>query len=251
MTWYQKGEEGAEAVKHDEEDRRKSSGAYRLWIPAGGSTQFTFLDSEGFFFKEHNYYANGNWQNWETCIQDIGQEDCPFCEAGLSYYYECVFTIVDHAEYYSKKHEKQMKDVKKLLVLRSTARKKVLRKKDTAAQGDLTYCRFETHRDDKKECSTGEDFELISRQEQAEVFSFAPAEWAGKPVQPADWAKPFDYTTIFKPRTADSLRRILARIGKGGSAPVGSGDTPGLPSSSSEKAPPAPSGEKKGVQSLL
>lgn len=43
MSWYQKGSEGAAAVKDFEEDRAsKLGGAYRLWIPAGGSTEFTF-----------------------------------------------------------------------------------------------------------------------------------------------------------------------------------------------------------------
>ena len=244
MSWFKTGEEGQQAAKHDEEDRQKSSGAYRLWIPPGGSTQFTFCDTEGFFFKEHNYYFNNSWMNWETCIQDIGAEDCPFCEAGLSYYYECVFTIIDHAEYYSKKHEKQMKDVKKLLVLRSTARKKILRKKETV-DGDLTYCRFETHRDDKKECSTGEDFDFLHRASMEEVMALAPSEWAGKPIQASEWIKPFDYAKLFQPRSAESLRRILNRTGKGSPAPVGSGDTPTMPSGEEK------SSDKPSVQSLL
>lgn len=251
MSWFKTGDQGAEAAKHDEEDRAKSSGAYRLWLPAGGSTQFTFLDSEGFFFKEHNYFYQNSWQNWETCIQDIGNEDCPFCEAGLNYYYECVFTIIDHAEYYSKKHEKQMKDVKKLLVLRSTARKKVLRKKEHTCQGDLKFCKFETHRDDKKECSTGEDFDYIQRLSQEEVMAMAPREWAGQPISPTDWIKPFDYAKLFQPRNADSLRRILGRIGKGGSAPVGSGDSPGLPSTEETSDSNTTTTEKPSVQSLL
>lgn len=249
MAWYKTGEEGQEAAKHDEEDRQKSVGAYRLWLPAGGSTQFTFLDSEGFFFKEHNFYTPQNgWMNWETCIQDIGDDDCPFCEAGLKYYYECVFSIIDHATYYSKKHEKEMTNVKKLLVLRSTARKKVLRKKETSCAGDLLFCRFETHRDDKKECSTGEDFDFISRQSDEEVLAMAPAEWAGKPIQPAEWVKPFDYMTLFQPRSANSLRRILGRIGKGGETPVGSGDRPTMPSTTEKKEE---SKGKPSVQSLL
>jgi hypothetical protein len=220
--WYQQGAEGQEAVKDYEDDRRKrSGGAFRLWIPAGGSTEFTFLDSEGFFFKEHNYYSRGSWLNWETCIQDIGQEDCPFCEDGVRTYYECVFTVIDHASYESKKTPgKIITNSKKLLVLRSTARKKILRKKDQN-DGDLKYVRMSTHRDDKKECSTGEDFEVVKRLTKEEVMAMAPSEWMGQGITPEAWIEPFNYKQLFEPKKAAALSRVLGRV-----EPVGAGDAP-------------------------
>jgi hypothetical protein len=233
--WYSKGDEGRQAVKDFEEDRAsKIGGAYRLWIPAGGSTEFTFLDTEGFFFKEHNYFANRSWMNWETCIQDIGVEDCPLCEAGIRVYYECVFSIIDHAEYESKKTPGRIvKNTKKLLVLRSTARKKVLRKRDQQ-QGDLLYVRMSTHRDDSKECSTGEDFEVINRQTKPEVLAYAPAEYMGQAITPEAWAEPYEYIKVFGPKTAEQLRRVVGRVD-----PVGAGDSP------SRGAAPAEEGQKE------
>jgi hypothetical protein len=248
MTWYQKGSEGAEAVKDFEDDRAsKFGGAYRLWIPAGGHTEFTFLDTEGFFFKEHNYYHNRSWMNWETCLQDIGEEDCPFCEAGIRVYYECVFTVVDHAEYESKKTPgKIISNTKKLLVLRSTARKKILRKRDQQS-GDLTYVRMSTHRDDAKECSTGEDFEIIKTQTKEEVLAMAPTEWMGQAIAPETWAQPFEYVKIFQPKKAKQLERILGRV-----SPAGSGDAPsrsaGSDDANKEEAKPASNG--KGAPSV-
>lgn len=231
--WYQKGTEGAEAVKDFEEDRAsKLGGAYRLWIPAGGSTEFTFLDTEGFFFKEHNYYSNRSWMNWETCLQDIGVEDCPFCEAGIRVYYECVFSIIDHAEYESKKKPGTIiRNTKKLLVLRSTARKKILRKRDQQ-QGNLLYVRMSTNRDDSKECSTGEDFEIIKTQTREEVMAYAPTEYMGQAITPEAWIEPFDYVKLFNPKTAAQLSRIIGRVD-----PVGAGDGP------SRSAPVEPKSE--------
>jgi hypothetical protein len=248
MSWFRKGAEGAEAAKQDEEDRASRIGVYRLWLPAGGSAQFTFLDSEGFFFKEHGYYANGSWNNYETCIQDIGEEDCPFCEAGLRYYYECVFSIVDHTEFVSKKTQKRMSNTKKLLVLRSTARKKVLRKKDQL-DGDLTYCRFESHRDDAKECNTGEDFDFIQRYSKEDVLRLAPAEYMGKAIVPNEWIKPFNYMELFAPKKAEQLRRILGRVPD----PIGSGESASIEKSSEDdnKEDKKPSGSRPSVQSLL
>jgi len=218
--WYKKGVEGVQDVKDYEEDRvSRASGIFRLWLPPGGSCEFTFLDSEGFFFKEHNFYHRGSWLNWETCVQDIGEEDCPFCESGIRTYYECVFTVIDHSSYESKKTPgKVITNSKKLLVLRSTARKKILRKKDQL-EGDLTYARFSSHRDDAKECSTGEDFDMVRRLTKAEVMAMAPTEYMGQAITPEAWITPYDYPKIFEPKRSAALSRIIGRV-----APVGSGD---------------------------
>ena len=246
-SWFQQGAEGAQRANEDEEDRQRKSGAYRLWLPAGGSTNITFLDTEGFFFREHNFFANGSWQNWETCIQDIGEEDCPFCEAGVKYYYECVFTIIDHAEYVSKKTQKLVKDTKKLLVLRSTARKKVLRKKE-AQGGDLTFCQFSVNRDTAQECSTGEDFEFIKRATREEVLRYAPTEYMGRAIAADEWIKPFDYVALFQPKKAEQLRRMLGRV----SQPAdGGGNQPALGSRTEASQDPVGSGDRPSVTSLL
>ena len=251
MSWFQKGAEGAKLAKEDEDERAKNAGVFRFWLPVGGNAEFTFLDTEGFFFKEHNFFANGSWMNWETCIQDIGEEDCPFCEMGLKYYYECVFSIIDHTEYVSKKTQQRMRDMKKLLVLRSTARKKILRKKDQTAEGDLTYCKFSAYRDSKQECSTGEDFELISRATREEVLRYAPNEYMGRAINAEDWIKPFDYLKIFEPKSAEALRRVLGRVPD----PIGAGDSPNIGRETSGGDRNANRGDsddnKPSVQSLL
>ena len=229
--WYKRGEEGIEDVKDYEEDRAsRASGVFRLWLPAGGSTTFTFLDTEGFFFKEHNYYHKGSWLNWETCIQDIGEEDCPFCEAAVRTYYECVFTVIDHARYESKKTPgKIITNTKKLLVLRSTARKKILRKKDQL-EGDLTFAKFSSHRDDAKECSTGEDFEFIERLTRDQVLAMAPTEFMGQAITAESWIQPYDYPKLFAPKRAEALNRILGRV------TTGSKDQPSMGSTTQEAA---------------
>lgn len=167
--------------------------------------------------------------NYETCLQDIGEEDCPFCESGVRVYYECVFSVIDHAQYESKKSPgKIISNTKKLLVLRSTARKKILRKRDQQG-GSLLYVRMSTHRDDAKECSTGEDFEIIKTQTRDEVRAMAPVEWMGKAITPEAWIEPFDYVKLFAPKKASQLDRILGRV-----APVGSENGPSRGESTSQ-----------------
>jgi hypothetical protein len=107
-----------------------------------------------------------------------------------------------------------------------------------------------THRDDAKECSTGEDFEVIKVQTKAEVMAMAPTEYMGKAITPEAWLEPFDYVKIFAPKTAAQLDRILGRV-----APVGSGDAPsrGLPSDDNEKGNDEPTSSKgaPSVHSLI
>lgn len=221
MSWYEEGEAGQEKAKADDEERkRRASGIFRFWLPVDKSAQFTFLDSRGFFFKEHQLYLNGSWQNYETCIQDIGEEDCPPCEAGLKYSYVCVFSIIDHSEYVSKSTKKRVKDTKKLLVLKATARNKILKQKERR-DGDLTFCRYEATRFADKECSTGEDFEFIKRASLEEIKAMAPTEYLGKPITPEEWMKPFDYPKLFEPKPAAELRKII-----GMHQPVGGEDGP-------------------------
>jgi hypothetical protein len=149
-----------------------------------------------------------------------------------------VFSVIDHARYESKKTPgKIVTNSKKLLVLRSTARKKILRKKDQL-EGDLSFARFSTHRDDSKECSTGEDFEMLQRLTREEVMAMAPVEYMGKAITPESWVQPYDYPKIFVPRKAAVLGRIIGRV-----APAGQGDQASMGSSNSE---PETSADKEG-----
>ena len=98
-------------------------------------------------------YLNGSWLNWETCIQDIGEEDCPLCDAGMSPSYVCVFTVIDHSEFTTKKGV-LVKDQIRLLVLKTSARAKMWRQK-SRRDGNLVGCRYESTRHTAKECNTG------------------------------------------------------------------------------------------------
>jgi len=154
MTWYEKGDEGAQKAK-DESERRQAeySGPQRFWLAPDKSTKFVLLDSEGFFFKEHQYQKGGNWLNWETCLDDIGEEECPFCESDFRYSFVAAFTIIDLSKYKSKQTGEMVTARKKLIIFKSTAQAKILKQKERH-ENDLTGCVFETTRYTKKECST-------------------------------------------------------------------------------------------------
>lgn len=216
MSWYNTGEEGAAKAKDEAEQRAKDfSGPQRFWLAPDKSTKFVLLDSAGFFFKEHNYNKGGSWLNWETCLDDIGEEECPFCEGDYRYSFVAAFTIIDLSKYKSKKTGELVSARKKLIIFKSTAQSKILKQKERH-ENDLKGCVFETTRYTKKECSTGEDFDFIKRATMEEIKELCPS---GEDAE--EFVKPYNYMEVFKPKSAEELRRIL-----GLAAPVGSEDGP-------------------------
>lgn len=215
MSWYNEGEKGAQKAKDEDSNRQKNfDSPFRFWLAPEKSTKFVFLDTDGFFFKEHNLNLNGHWRNWETCISDLGEEECPICEQGFKYSYVAVFSIIDLTKYKDKQGN-QVKASKKLLVLKTTARNKILKQKERR-EGNLTGCVFETTRYNQKECSTGEDFEYLKRVPVEDLKEMAP-----QGVDAEEFVRPFDYIKLFNPKTAVELRRVI-----GAAPPVGSEDSP-------------------------
>lgn len=229
--WFKTGSEGeAEAKKADIEAARRRAEAMdenvvakkrRFWLPPDKSALITFLDSPSFFLREHQLFIGGSWQNYETCLSDF--DNCPLDEAGMKPSYVVAATIIDHTEFVLKKGPNAgtlIKNQKRLIVFKSTARVKILKQKERQ-EGDLTFCQFEATRYSPKECSTSEDFQYVKTLTLDEIKVFAPATMIGKsgqqePVDPEEWIKPFDYPEVFKPKTADELRLLV-----GGVAPVG------------------------------
>lgn len=133
----------------------------------------TNLTEQYVFLSEHQLKQNGHWRNWYTCLKDISEDGaCAACDSGANYSYICAFTIIDHTKFTTKKGTKVVAS-KRLLVLKSTARNKVLKQKERR-DGDLTGCKFEVTRYTKKEASSGEDWEFLQRVDIAELGAGSP-----------------------------------------------------------------------------
>jgi len=249
MSWYKKGDEGkARSVEEEAAAKARAQASQnpsrnRFWLAPNKSAKVTFLDSEGFFFREHQLYLNGSWLNWETCLSDLGEE-CPPCEDGRKYAYVAAFTIIDHSTYKDKKGN-DVKARKKIIVLKAGARNKVLKQKERR-DGDLRYCMFEISRFTEKECSTGEDFEFVGRVNPEELKELCPPG-----TDPDEWLRPFNYEEIFKPKTPAELRKAL-----GIADPVGSKENikdplPGKEARNPFERKDAPSKENRSLKELL
>jgi len=202
--WFNTGKRGEQKSEEIQEAMEKGH-VLRFWLPAEKSAKVTFLDSEGFYFYEHNLFLRGKWNNHFTCRKDF--DNCPLCDAGDTPSYVCAFTVIDHSKYISKKSKKEIKNTRKLMVLKPRAFNKLKKRRDgDKLKGDLKYALFELSRTSSDECSTGEDFDFIKRLKPDELAKLCPADLKGD--ERKVWGKPVDYVTEFAPKSADALSRL-------------------------------------------
>lgn len=221
-AWYATGKEGEQRAKAKQEELdREYNAPRRVWIKPGNEILVTFLDDAGFYFTEHNLYKNGRFGWCYTCLADY--DNCPMCDAGFKPAPVCAFTVIDHSKFKSKKG-KVYQNQKRLLVVKSRALEKLKDRRKEA--GGLKYKVVRLKRFSDKESVTGEDF-MVKRAEPwpiKKLLSFVPADIKNKD-EIKKWLKPYDYMEIFKPFSAEKLRRLLP--GGGGPPPIGSSEDVG------------------------
>ena len=216
--WYQTGKDGEEQAEAVQKAYETGAAAKRrFFLTEGNEANVTFLDSTGFWMYEHNLKLNGRWFNYFTCWQDT--DNCPICDAGHQASYVCVYTIIDHSKYESKKNPgKIITNQKKLMVMKKAAHDILRDRRDNFCDGDIQYCVFRMKRHNKKECATGQDITFRKRLDPEILSKFIPSDVPAEERE--DYLKPFDYLELFAPKPVEELRRIV-----GGAAPVGSSDS--------------------------
>jgi hypothetical protein len=153
-------------------DRKSvSQGRSRFWMPKGDTRRVIFLTEgdEAPVLWEHQYKANGNWQNWITCLKPLGIE-CPFCDWSeasdnneFRRYKAAFFTIIDTSEYTDRSGTVH-KNTKRLMCCKSGTAEKIKRKWMRLQEDGkpLRGAMFEIYRTNgDKSPSVGEDFEYI------------------------------------------------------------------------------------------
>lgn len=211
MSWYKQGNEGAEAAKaYDDERAKLATVPRRFWLKPDTSKIVVFLDTAGFFFREHTLYRNGKWNTFITCLNDIPEikEECPVdLLPDNAPSYVGAFTIIDIGTYKTKKGE-DLINPKQLLMCKSMARGKIMKRKERL-DGDLTYCKFELSRIGTKDVSTGSDFEYVERLTREQVLALVPP----KTKDPEEYIKPVNYLEAFAPMTVPAINRLLTMSG--------------------------------------
>lgn len=247
MTWYKKGQEGAEAAKaHDKEIEKIMSVPRRFWMKPDTSKVIVFLDNDGFFFREHTLLRNGKWNTHITCLNDVPdiEEECPIDFLPDSTpSYVCAFTIIDIGTYKSSRGGDPIINPKQLIILKSTARGKVLKQKERR-DGNLTFCKFEVSRYGTKDVSTGSDFEFQERLTREQMIILVP-----KGKDPEKYLTPVKYEEAFAPMAVPDINRLLRSSGvaaQPSAVPFGSPN----PDSTEKEAAPN-SAESDALKSLM
>jgi len=230
MSWYKRGRDGE--ARSEELERNpigsRSVKDQRFWIKDGKSTRITFLDSEGFYFYEHQIrqqQVGGSFSfSYETCLSDI--DNCPLCEVKDKPVWVCAYTIIDHTKF-TTKDGNAVQNTKRLLVMKPRAHRKLkkVRDRDERIKGDLTNVVMEVSRDAPDEAATGEDFQYIGRLTKKQLLSIAQGATL---AEKEEWLKPFNYLEIFAPKSADQLRemaKLPPPVGHSDEFGAGSGET--------------------------
>lgn len=188
-SWFKVGEEGyKEKQKLDAlAEAKKEKFAPRFWLRPQETAKIVFLDSDGFYIKEHNLNIGGRWGNYVTCTSDF--KPCPVCQSGDRPTYTAYYTIIDTRTIVTKDGKKS-KNRKVLLPLKGSAINIVedIKKK----HGKLRGLVFEVKRYTAQDPNCGTVFDRLGRANLAKLKD----------------ADPFDYEKILAPPTEEELEAM-------------------------------------------
>lgn len=228
MSFIKKGKAAQEVMAQEEHkaEQRSKGSVLRFWLPKDKDACITFLDgnlADGMldipFYYEHQVNMNGSWNNHFICTQD--EEPCPICEGGGAPSYVGVFTIIDHAEYVSKKDGKTYKDQVRLLVAKRDSIKQLT--KLAEKRGGLRGCKFDVSRTGDKSPAIGNVFDFTEKHTDAQLTQLYTAKAHDGKVY--DKSKPLNYEEILTNMYMPA--KELRKLGFGSmTAPVGSESMP-------------------------
>jgi AT hook motif len=206
-NWCFHGDDGIarhDKNKQEAEARKAARGPMAWWLPKETTGKLTFLDTPRFFVYLHNVKIGESYNNRFTCIREI--DDCPICAEGHYSAYCCVGTVVSHKAWVDREGRKH-RNQRQLIIFKGRQTIDKLLKQIERREGDLKYCTYEFARGSSPtEVSIGSDWEFLKRLSPKGLLSLRPADADEKGT---DWLKPFDYETIFAPKTPAELRKIL------------------------------------------
>jgi hypothetical protein len=219
--WFQTGYDavGEEVKRIDTMREEWKNQIRRYWMPEKDDNGKTivavvvFIDGIPFSYREHQFYLNGNWRNWQTCLVGTGAK-CPYCEAQNKNYFVGAYTVVDTREWKSKDNTVHKNEISFYPVKGDAL--KALRILADARGGDLAGCAFRVSRSGDKSPNTGNVFDFIERlptkKIRVKMTGIPEREITVLDTQNAAVAKkfgfkqlvkPFDYPAVVKPKTRD------------------------------------------------
>jgi hypothetical protein len=185
-----------EKVKAEDNARRRSI-PWNLYIKPGSSAKTVILDKEGYFMYEHELKSpNGRDRIYERCIKETG--NCPLCSReGREGYYVMKLTCLDMRGYQPKagaKNQQAKKAVRRIMNVKQGQMPKFERfylKNGKSFQGlKLTH-----NRDGEKESVIGMDIEVVGKLTAAQIAKYG------------DEAKSVDFEEAFPTLTEEAMAK--------------------------------------------
>jgi hypothetical protein len=218
--WLHRGEEGEKAAQEwmDEQKKKRQPPRFFLSAKVGqNTTKLIYLDSEPVFLREHEMQdpVSKKWSVHFTCIDGVGQESCPACEKGgdrIKTSFIGVCTVIDTKEYVSPATGKKYVMDKKLLVMKNTTQEIIKKIRSVSAKGNLKFAVLDhTRTKETLEERIGETIVWGGRANKETILKRLQAHGKDKEkdFNIDEYLKPFDYLTIFAPRTAAEIERLI------------------------------------------
>ena len=184
------------AKKEAEFEERQKSFVNRFWLPPEKSAKIVFLDDDPVILDEHQVKINGRWNNFFTCLRQLGQ-NCPLCDeldnrpATTGFY-----TIIDTTEWTDSRGNKHVNEKKLFAPKFKTLQ---MLKRLSKKRGGLQGCVFDVYRTSADAYNVGDVFDYEGKLDEEQLKKL------NKDIAP------FDYAEILKPLPASDLLRILKR----------------------------------------
>jgi hypothetical protein len=221
----------------------------RFWIPPGEEKELVFLDGDQMFsprepfkFYEHQFFHDGSWNNYETCVpgKKDGKNLCFFCSPKMKAvksnrrYFVGAFTVIVTTPYKIKKGPRKGKVVTNMPMLLcakikslKTMSRKLMKHKV------LVGAKFSAYRTDEESAGIGDEFELIEhllepnwvieQSKKGETGFNAVMDAIATKLEITQDEKnplqPFDYASIFQPRTWEEHEADYGDLLRGGNMP--------------------------------
>lgn len=195
-SWFGRGYKKLEDLEL-ERQARQSSKFPRFFLKTNEERFCVFLDSDPFWFWEHQLNVDGDFRHWFTC--SLGVEPCVLCDRGYTRIYSGAYTIIDLTPFTGKdgverKYSKKLYVAgKKTLVRLKEKNERIIKKGDTLGiKGKV----WRLKRLSDKSPRVGDEIEM------ERVFD--PA----KDAPGADLA-PYDYEKILAPKKGEEIKALL------------------------------------------
>lgn len=207
-------QERAEARR--EEQRNSVGMPFRFFTPQGETREIVVVDHEPTFFRHEHNLQDSRTKRWDVflpCIDEVCV--CPACSVSdRPAYFAMFLTIIDLTPY-ADKDGNEVPFSKKLLVVKLTQQKKIMRYFER--HGSLRGMILSMTRDSKKDANIG-DPEFVEFMSEDDLLTYQSSYVDKENVEHlVDCSEPFNYEELFPPMDEDQLRALV-----GGERPAGS-----------------------------